>query len=142
MKTKLQVTEITHDDLVNILSGLNCENDFAIAYKRGYYKQIPANEREGDCLEDKCADCLLHGFDICVTDVYAEGDVQGWGEQLEHDINEDGSVDYYFNLEQVKKGLECEDAQEYVQDLVNGNDDYWTCYNLIQFVLFGELIYG
>lgn len=140
MKFSLQVTEITHDELVSVFSMLCCENDFSVGCKKEDYAQVPKDKRNGECFEDKCADVLLNGGKIYVTDVLAEGQVYG---TLPHTIDaEDESVTYKVTLEDFLKGFSNTDAMEYVKDLADENDDYWTAYNLIQFVLFGELIYG
>lgn len=140
MKFSLQVTEITHDELVSVFSMLCCENDFSVGCKKKDYAQVPKDKRNGDCYEDKCADVLLNGGKIYITDIQAEGQVYS---ELPHTIDEeDESVTYEVTLEDFLKGFSNTDAMEYVQDLADENDDYWTAYNLIQFVLFGGLIYG
>ena len=140
MKFSLQVTEITHDELVSVFSSLFCENDFSVGCKKKDYAQVPKDKRNGDCIEDKCADILLNGGKIYVTDVQAEEQVYG---NLQHTIDaEDESVTYEATLEDFLKGLSNADATEWVNELADENDDYWTAYNLIQFVIFGKLIYG
>ena len=140
MKISLQVTEITHDELVSVFSMLCCENDFSVGCKKKDYAQVPEDKRNGDCYEDKCADVLLNGGKIYVTDIQAEEQVYS---ELPHTIDEeDESVTYEVTLGDFLKGFSNTDAMEYVQDLADENDDYWTAYNLIQFVLFGGLIYG
>lgn len=140
MKYNFQVTEISHDELVSVFSVLCCENDFAVGCKKKDYAMVPKDKRNGDCYEDKCADVLLNGGKIYITDVQAEEQVYG---NLPHTIDvEDESVTYEVGLEDFLKGFSNVDAMEYVQDLADENDDYWTAYNLIQFVLFGGLIYG
>lgn len=140
MKFSLQVTEITHDELVSVFSMLCCESDFSVGCKKKDYAQVPKDKRNGDCYEDKCADVLLNGGKIYITDIQAEKVVYG---ELPHTIDaEDESVTYEVTLGDFLKGFSNAAAMEYVQDLANENDDYWTAYNLIQFVLFGELIYG
>lgn len=140
MKYNLQVTEITHDELVSIFSMLYTTNDFQFAYNKKNYSQIPEDKREGDCLEDKVADSLLNGFKVAITDTYAEGEVHN--ENLEYEIDDDGAVTYYVGLQVFLNGFSNSDAMEYVKDLADENDDYWTAYNLIQFVIFGKTIYG
>lgn len=140
MKFELKVTEITHDELVSVFC-IGCEgNDFGFAYNKKNYAQIPEDKREGDCLEDKVADCLLNGYKIAVTDYYAEGEV--YNENLEHEIDDDGAVTYYVGLQDFLNGFSNKDAMEHVKDLADENDDYTTAYCLIQYVLFGEQIYG
>ena len=140
MKFELKVTEITHDELVSVFSMLYTTNDFQFAYNKKNYAQIPEDKREGDCLEDKVADCLLNGYKIAVTDYYAEGEV--YNENLEHEIDDDGAVTYYVGLQDFLNGFSNKDAMEHVKDLADENDDYTTAYCLIQYVLFGEQIYG
>ena len=119
---------------------LFCENDFSVGCKKKDYAQVPQDKRNGDCIEDKCADVLLNGGKIYVTDIQAEEQVYS---ELPHTIDEeDESVTYEVTLEDFLKGFSNTDAMEYVQDLADENDDYWTAYNLIQFVIFGGLIYG
>lgn len=141
MKFNLQVTEITHDELVSVFSMLCCENDFAVNCKKKDYAQVPKDKRNGECFEDKCADILLNGGKIYITDIQAEGEV--YNKNLKHTIDaEDESVTYEVTLQDFFKGFSNADAMEYTKDLANENDDYWTAYNLIQFVIFGKLIYG
>ena len=140
MKFELKVTEITHDELVSVFSMLYTTNDFQFAYNKKNYAQIPEDKREGDCLEDKVADSLLNGFKVAITDTYAEGEVHN--ENLEHEIDDDGAVTYYVGLQDFLNGFSNKDAMEHVKDLADENDDYTTAYCLIQYVLFGEQIYG
>lgn len=140
MKYEIKVTEITHDELVNVLSMLCLENDFAVNCKKKDYAKVPEDNRSGDCYEDKCADVLLNGGKVYVTDIQADGEVYG---KLKHTIDEeDGSVTYQVGLKDFLNGFSNNDALTYIKELENENDDYWTAYNLIQFVIFGELIYG
>ena len=140
MKFEFKVTEITHDELVSVFC-IGCEgSDFGFAYNKKNYAQIPKDKRNGDCLEDKVADCLLNGYKIAVTDYYAEGEV--YGKNLEHEIDDDGAVTYYVGLQDFLNGFSNKDAMEHVKDLADENDDYTTAYCLIQYVLFGEQIYG
>lgn len=146
MKARLQITELTHDDIVNIISYLFCESDFEVGYKKSDYNSIPADKRykpsngSSICFEDKIADCLLNGKTISITDLQAEEEVYG---NLKHHINaEDGSVIYYVTLQDFLNGLSCPDALNDVKAIMDETDDYWNSYNIIQYVIFGELIYG
>lgn len=140
MKFEFKVTEITHDELVSIFSMLYTTNDFQFAYNKKNYAEIPEDKRNGNCLEDKVADSLLNGFKVAITDTYAEGEV--YNENLEHEIDDDGAVTYYVGLQDFLNGFSNKDAMEHVKDLAEENDDYITAYCLIQYVLFGEEIYG
>lgn len=87
---------------------------------------------ENRCLEEKWADRLMDGGHIVIYDIYDE--------------DEDGKpMRYELTLEDFKKGLikarDGEDVRDWA-DFVNENDDYFTCNNLLQVVIFGEVIYG
>ena len=146
MKYNLQVTDVTHEELVSIFSMLCCENDFAVNCKKKDWEKIKGSVMSKwpknivYCFEDKCADILLNGGKVYVTDIQAEEQVYG---TLPHTIDaEDESVTYEVTLQDFLKGFSNPDAMKYVKDLAIEDDDYWTAYNLIQFAIFGEQIYG
>ena len=57
MKTKITVTELSHDDLTNLLSvALYGSTWFGTSYDREIYKNL--TNTTGECLEDKLA-CFL-----------------------------------------------------------------------------------
>ena len=135
MKAKMNVTELSHDDIVEILSSLYGEGDF-------YLDKVDGEEyekAEDDCYEDILARHLLNGGNIVIVDNNAEGEVYG---NLPHKIGEYDSVEYTVSYKDFLKGMQCNEALPYVMDMIKENNDYWTSYNLIQCVLFGEIIYG
>lgn len=135
MKAKMNVTELSHDDIVLILSDLCSDCHF-------YIDKVDGEEyekAEDDCFEDILAKHLLNGGNILVIDNDAEGEVYG---NLPHNIDELDSVEYTVSYQDFLKGMQCDEALPYVMDMINENGDYWTSYNLIQCVLFGEIIYG
>jgi hypothetical protein len=78
------------------------------------------------CIEEKWADRLLSGGNICVYDLEEE-------------------ERYVINFEKIKEGLikaQTEKAVDDWTDFVDGNDDYFTCNNLLQVIIFGEVVYG
>ena len=88
---------------------------------------------ERRCLEDKWADRLLSGGHVVFYDLYEIED--GNEEEARHVIT----------LEDVVKGLEKardgEDPRDFA-DFINEDDDYYTGNNLLQIILFGEVVYG
>jgi len=134
MKAKMNV-ELSHDDLVNILSYLNSDCHFAIEKADGEEYE----KAEDDCFEDILARHLLNGGNIVIIDNNAEGEVYC---NLPHKIGEDDEVEYTVSYQDFLNGFQCDEALPYVEDMINETDDYWTSYNLIQCVLFGEIIYG
>lgn len=159
MKFKKQViiTEIKHEDLVNLFSTAL----YGSMYLDADYPKSDIYE-EDDCYEDKLAKALLNSQTIVVRDTYAEGCVYG---NLPHEIEwreEDddiANVVYKVTLEDVKKGLEkagsgtfkinFDGEEEFALRAFNSFTDedacdfdlaYADC--LMQIIVFGELIYG
>ena len=86
------------------------------------------------CLEDVWADRLLNGGHIVCLDWYAAED------------NDDNSPDEFkIDLNSLKEKLKLARDKEAVRDwcdFVLEKDDYFTCNNLMQVVMFDEVIYG
>lgn len=140
MQTKLTITELTHEDLVNFLSDALCQGFFGAQYKQKDYNAIPKNKRHGDCFEDKLADILLNKGSIFISDLLADGEKHG---NLPSKTDCDcGVVSYSVTLDDIIKGFSLDEAKEYVLQMQNEKDDAWTGYNLVQCVLFGEIVYG
>lgn len=101
MKTKTTITELSHEDLVNLLSTatfgsswLSCTIASATHDK---LKDLP-----GDSRKDVWAHALLNGFPIYLTDHQAEGCTYG----DRGSVNEDGSAVYRITLKDVIAGLQ------------------------------------
>lgn len=153
METKTIITELTQEDLVNLLCTATYGSNWLEIYapdRTGF------TEDENDCREDIWAKSLLAGHKIDCVDYYAEGEVYG---TLEHDIDDEGNVTYRISLQDIKDGLQkcadgtSKDADKYADkgflarcynDFVNDGDnwDYVEADALMQVILFGELIYG
>lgn len=124
MKKEVKVLELTKEDLVTFFS--------AATYGCGYWSvKIKKNSISiydldtNQCIEEIWADALLKGGKLVVTD------------------NEDESK-YVVDMEKVLKGYtKCYEVSP--QTMVNfeeENEDMWDGYNLMQVILFGEIIYG
>lgn len=155
MKIKTTITELTHDDLVNLF----CTALTGSSYLVAEYDESTEYD-EDDCFEDILANILLHGGSIKVTDYYAEGEVYG---SLPHEIDEDENVTYFVTYDDIKRGLE-----RAADGTFNAGNDEWTeqtkrsaraSFNsfmdedscqfdlggadiLMQIILFDEIIYG
>lgn len=158
MKTKTTITELTHEDLVNLLSGAL----YGSSYLEADYTN-PSLKEDGDCFEDILAKNLLAGDSIVVTDWYAEGESYG---NLSCVIDDDDEcIHYTLNLEDVKRGLEKAANGTFTittnlgEDYVKGEkDSARVSFNsfanesldfdlvradiLMQIILFDEIIYG
>ena len=117
MKTKTTITELSHDDLVNLFSTALYGSSYLVAEDEG---QSECDENgEDDCLEDILANILLHGGSIKVTDYYADGCVHG---SLPHEIDEDEeNVTYFVTYDDIKRGLE-----RAADGTFNAGNDEWT----------------
>lgn len=155
MKTKTTITELTHDDLVDLFSTALTGSSYLGA---DYEESIEYNEDA--CFEDILANTLLHEGSIKVTDYYAEGEVYG---SLPHEIDEDENVTYFVTYDDIKRGLERASDGTF-----NAGNDRWTEQTkrsarvsfdsfmdedtcdfdlvradiLMQIILFDEIIYG
>ena len=159
MKTNLTISEITHEDLVNLFS----TSLYGSTYLEADYTN-PNLKKAGDCFEDILAKNLLAGDCIVITDWYAEGEAYG---NLFHIVDdEDECVHYTVGLEDIKRGLERAANGTFTittklgEDYIKGEkesarrsfnsfaDDDAVDFDLIradilmQIILFDEIIYG
>lgn len=144
MKTRIIVTELSHEELVDILATALYGCDYlGCDFSRDVWYQIPEDKKEGNCYEDRLADMLLNGYYIAITDVYAEGQIYG---KRKHSMpatkDEEGDVTYYLTLADILWACSSPKGYKLVTEVLNGEGDYFTANNLIQIATFGEIIYG
>lgn len=153
MKTKTTITEITHEDLVNLLSTATYGSSWVSCTVSGLTHN--AVKSDGDCREDIWANALLAGHPIYLTDEQAEGCTYG-GKTL--CVNEDESVTYRIELDDVKQGIADaldgnfapgdEDEREWAAKCAIHLADESTEFDadeadaLMQIIMFGSLIYA
>lgn len=151
MKMKMKITEINHDDLVELLStALYGSTWLGCDYRVGDNMEIVKFEESDTCIEDRAARCLLQGKYIEFLDRYAEGDDESYGE-LEHywDYDDDCMV-YRVTLKDIEEGLsKMFEGNGWVHDCVMrfvSYDDGWFDHShaqcIMQYILFNEIIYG
>lgn len=150
MKAEIKITDITHDDLVNLLSTASCGSSWlGLNYDSIEYFELSQEQKYGDnCIEDKMAGLLLAGKSVELYDLYCEGEDDFYG-TLPHRYDEDGDMHYTVTLEDIKRGLEKAYQDDYLRECLNNliNDDVYNldqpqAESLVQCILFGELIYG
>lgn len=151
MKTKTIITELTQEDLVNLLCTATYGSNWLSCYAP-FREGVDITEE--DCMEDIWAKCLLAGEKIQCFDYYAEGDTYG---ELKWGVSDNGEIFYWVSLQDIINGLQkCADG-DYVEseehgewiskcfrELQNGGYDLDQpkAEALMQIILFGELIYG
>lgn len=145
MKVQSKITDITHEDLVNLFStGL-----YGSYYLDADYPNLDIYE-EGECFEDKLAKALLAGHTIEINDMYAEDKDDFYGELPHKWDGSYGCMRYEITLQDVIKGLEKaifdgDYSAKCFNDLCNGdayNLDLPEAETLMQYIMFGELVYA
>lgn len=144
MKTKTVVTDVTQEDLVNLLSTAHYGSDWlSIDYKAGN------NTNHKGCFEENLANILLEGKKISFIDFNAEDEGNFYG-NLPHKWNEsEGGMYYDVTLEDIKTGIgKAFDNGGFENQCANNlahepeNLDLYDAEALMQMCVFGELIYG
>lgn len=127
---RIDLENITHENLVDLLCTATYGNDWLVIKtlksERFMDDEVEQSVKDDWCLEDKWANRLLKGGHIVCLDYEDE-------------------VRYELTLDDIKKGLEKARDGEAVRDwadFCDENDDYFTCNNLVQVCMFGEVIYG
>lgn len=152
MKVTIKVTELNHEELVDILSTALYGCDYLrVDYDRNFWKAIPEDKRVGDCFEDHLADVLLNGGSIELTDLESDGElykVRGVPckvvkEMSDYNPNEVYEVSVYqVNLKAILRACSTERGYRLLTETLSGEGDYFTANNLLQIAMFGEEVYG
>lgn len=151
MKTEIKVTELSHENLVDLLStALYDSNWFRASYDRDIYESL--ENKQGECFEDKLADMLLAGKKITITDFEADGEsyskkfvrFEGKYQDAVYEVDikdflKVASTKTGYKLLREVIGYNKEDGDEYDEP---GDGDYYTADAFLQRVVFGEEVYG
>lgn len=138
MKTKITVTEINHEELVDLLStALYDSSWFGANYNRDIYEKL--ENTTGECFEDKLADMLLSGHQITIIDYEADG--ESYSSKCTK-ITADGDAVYKVGLEDFLKVASTKTGFKLLSEVLDGTGDYYTADAFLQRVVFGEEIYG
>ena len=158
MKTKVTISELTKEDLVDLFSTALCGSQ---RFSADYEESIEYDEDA--CFEDILADILLNGGAIFVTDHYAEGCKHRYWATFDEEEN----AVYRIYLNDVIVGLErAANGTFFIPDVESCNDDWrdrnisfakrsfqamdwntrewdWLSADcLLQIILFDEIVYG
>lgn len=137
MKVKILVTELSHEELTDLLStSLYGSSWFAAKYDKEVYKSL--KNKNGDCFEEKLADMLLNGHKITIVDTMAEG--ESYSNKF---VRLDGDcAEYEIGLNDILKTASSKTGYELLKDVLSGEGDYYTADAFLQHVVFGKEIYG
>lgn len=149
MKTKTIITEITHDDLVNLLSTAMYGSSWLSCDYRVGDNMTTVVFNENDCWEDKIARCLLAGKTVDLEDYYAEDEGDHYGALPHHYDKQRGCMAYTITLKDIEKAcVKMLDTEgwyaKYVHMWANEDCGFDQCVAeaIMQVVMFGEEIYG
>lgn len=155
MKTKTEIIEITHEDLVNLFSTAtygSCWLDASVSEE----DRLDLDIDDEDCREDVWAKAILSGEKVSFVDLDAEE--TSYGSLENHADEQTGIVEYRVGLEDIKRGL-CaaadgdfrgdDEEKSFVRNCFTAfasedqlEFDKVCAENLFQVILFGEIIYG
>ena len=139
MKTTIKVIEFSHDDLVDLLStALYGSTWFEADYDSKIYETLKV--KNGDCFEDKLADMLLAGHKITITDLEADG--VSYSKKCVRFEGKYECAVYEVDLKDFLKTASTKRGYQLVEEVLEGDGDYYTGDAFLQRVVFGEEIYG
>lgn len=147
MKATINIKDISHEDLVDFFSTALYGSTNFYGHLLHEYAHLEGDER---IYEDKIANVLLKGGKFSVVDMEADESVNGPAKGVEARVIEDGQVEYTFDLEAVKKGLKRAFTDTKgggfpaILNLLldDGTFDATDADNLLQMIVFGEIVYG
>ena len=138
---RIDLENITHENLVDLLCVATYGCDWleikTLRSERFMDEEVEQSVRDGWSCEDRWANRLLKGGHIVCYD-YEDDDADEFA-LMPHPAR------YELTLDDIKRGLEKARDGEAVRewaDFMNECDDYYTCNNLMQVCIFGEVIYG
>ena len=148
MKMEITITEITHDELVSLISTATYGSSFVRVYSKNGedYRQL---KHENDSKEDVYAKILLAGKPIIFADDYAEDECDFYGNLPHTWDNFFGIMEYELTLKDIELGIaealkNGDWGAKCAMDLINGdgNFDLSEAEYLMQIIVFNEAIYG
>lgn len=147
MKCTINIKNFTHEDLVDFFSTALYGSTTFYGHLLPRFAHL---EEGGTCYEDKIANVLMKGGEFAVVDMEADGEINGPAKGVVAKIMEEGEVEYTFNLKHLENGLKMafkdKDGGGFMS-LVNllmndGTFDAVDADNLLQTIVFGEIVYG
>ena len=154
MKTKTTITEITQEDLVNLLCTATYGSSWlSCCITKATRAKLIIEDK--DCREDVWAKALLSGDPIFLTDNQAEGCT--YGDKGSVNDDEEETAVYCVTLDDIKEGIaaafdgdfepadedECELGAKCAMHLRDETTDFdnYEAEVLMQIIMFGSIIY-
>lgn len=149
MKVEYKITELDHENLVDFLSTATYgDNTFEIFIPEEF-KEL-RDQGEGDCWEDKLANVLLAGGKLDIVDRDDDEITHDEVATFHHlEKYTDGFENFVYypayriGLEDIIKAAQTDEGYRYAKELwIDEMGDFYTAWNLLQLVIFGEVVYG
>ena len=135
--TRANIDNISKETLVDLFSTATCGSNWleiaTLKSERNLDSNFTEEYLQNRYREERWADRLLNSGHIVCKDWYAA-----------EDDDEGKPAKYQIDLNTLKERLKLARDKEAVRDwcdFVLEQDDYYTCNNLMQVVMFGEIIY-
>ena len=147
METKIQVTKLTHEEIVNILATAFYGNnemevsypdsmDDMASYIKTYWKET---RTETMTWEDKLAEILERGGTLTVIDYEDYDNDNGYNGE---EPNKDKGI-HPLTLKKLLDACSTTEGYKYAKTLLVDEDgDLYDAWNIIQIAMFGEVVYG
>lgn len=101
--------------------------------------ELDVDEKEYGKAASRLRKNMKEGEVLCYEDVFIE--ILKKGNKIYFkDYNDDSRIG--FNLNEAVTALSKKDSAKEVLDTLDGRDDAWTGFNIIQRCLYGDVIYG
>lgn len=153
MKAIVKIQEITHDELVDLFStALTGSPNLGADYDAQFYGNLPMDKKLKDVyFEDILATVLMNKGTIQILDLYSSGEDDFYGKfphkyiSRENDPEKEYNFDcmaYSVTLDDILSGIDTIEKANTLQYILDGGGDIWDASNLIQEIVFGEIIYG
>ena len=148
MELEIKVKSMEQEDLVDFLSTALYDNgNYRTEYNVGCYNSVCKVDEE-DCFEEKCAKVLLAGGDISFADMLSEDSSCKYGDNPNAFWSEQArAVIYPIKYDDIIKGLNKAVEEGYASEVLaladkDADFDALEADCLLQFILFGEVVYG
>lgn len=137
MEVEVKLKSLTHEELSDILTTAFYGNPEMEMDYEGTASIVH------DCFEDNAAQVLLDGGTLLVTDLDSHGDSldEACGD-LPRYIDNDEYITYKVTLKDILEKASTPECLRMIEDILSGEGDMITAWNLMQIIVFGEIIYG
>lgn len=135
MTVEIKICHFLHEELTDIL----CTAFYGNPYMDIDYEGTPSTIHSN--FESNVAQVLLDGGTVLITDNNSSNEEKGYGD-LPRYLDNDGFLTYKVTLNDIFKGASTLGCLRMIEDILSGEGDMYTGWNLMQTILFGEVVYG